>query len=461
MALRATRRAVLLLISLMTIAFFTIRLRSGRPVYLGVVPAAHTPTQKAAEERYEQSGHGGYDADDAGPPGQIAGRGHNPVDQVGDALGHPGGQEAAEDRGRQGEDQNDYKRPDQHHRPVATPVETREAASDVSAEEESQEDQDPKQSEARYDRGPDLPARKIRRDAEGDEHEPGDGREDRPENDGEDEPEKARQPVDTPVHVPEPVLTLLRSLEVTPRVGCRVPGLVRVARRPDNAGLLVLGRPLGHPSGLGGRSLLSTRPDLARGLGAVLGGHTARLIVLISKRSRSAAFFAALFRPVAHLSPLHHIVGRPSVVQCRFYPANVRGTREAEPAQPYRMTPGPIFIHQAKNRAGSRCLACTRGHMQRVQTLHIMAGDAGESQPWDLVKNECPRRQAWRRLTGRACCGRQRRTTYSSSGCGSLTSSGRSRASRSRSRNWKMPLTGAWASTGLRSQATRTSRSPT
>ena len=44
-ALTATRRAVLLLISLRTIAFFTNRLPSGRPVYLGVVPASHTPTQ--------------------------------------------------------------------------------------------------------------------------------------------------------------------------------------------------------------------------------------------------------------------------------------------------------------------------------------------------------------------------------------------------------------------------------
>ena len=38
---------------------------SGRPVYLGVVPAAHTPTQKASEERYEDSGHGGNEADNA------------------------------------------------------------------------------------------------------------------------------------------------------------------------------------------------------------------------------------------------------------------------------------------------------------------------------------------------------------------------------------------------------------
>src|SRR5829696_5898315 len=305
MALKATRRALLLLIILIAIALFTTRLRSGRPVYLGVVPAAHTPTQKAAEERYEQGGHGGYDADDAGP-GQIAGRGHDPVDEIGDALGHPGGQEAAEDHGRQGEDQYDYKRPDQHHRSVAAPVETREAAGDVPAEEESKEDQDPNQSEGCYDGGPDLPARKVRRDAERDEHEPDNGREDRPHDDGEDEPEEARQPVDTPVHVPEPILPLLRSLEVTPRVGCRVPGRVRVARHPDNAGLVLLGRSLGDPPGLGGCRLLS---DLARGLGAVLGGRAARLIVLISKRSSSAA----LFRPVAHLSPLRHIVGRSTV----------------------------------------------------------------------------------------------------------------------------------------------------
>src|SRR5215204_1952871 len=302
MALMATRRAVLLLISLMTMAFFTTRLRSGRPVYLGVVPAAHTPTQRAAEERYEQGGHGGYEADNAGA-GQVAGRGHDPGDQVGDALGHPGGQEAAEDHGRKGEDQNNNKHPDQHHGPVAPPVETRQTAGYVPAEEESQEDQDPKQSEACYDGGPDLPARKVRRDTEGDEHEPDDGREDSPQDDGEDEPEKARQPVDTPVHVPEPVLTLLRSLEVTPRVGRGVPGSVRVSRRPDNAGLLVLRRPLDHPSGPGGLSLLPTRPDLARGLGAVLGGYPARLIVLIPKWTRSAAFFAALFRSVAHLSP--------------------------------------------------------------------------------------------------------------------------------------------------------------
>src|SRR5215213_1868098 len=124
------------------------------------------------------------------------------------------------------------------------------------------------------------------------------------------EPEKARQPVDTPVHVPEPVLTLIRSFEVTPRVGCRVPGSVRVARCPDNTGLVVLGRPLGRPPALGGCRLLSTRPDPARDLGAVLGGYLARLIVLISERSRSAAL---LFRPVAHLSPLHHIVGRSTV----------------------------------------------------------------------------------------------------------------------------------------------------
>src|SRR5215203_5716232 len=419
MALKATRRALLLLIILIAIALFTTRLRSGRPVYLGVVPAAHTPAQRAAEERYEQGGHGGYQADHAGT-GQVAGRGHDPVDQVGDALGHPGGQEAAEERGRQSEDQDNDKHPAQHHGPVAPPVETRQASCHIPAEEESQEDQDPKQGEARYDGGPDLPPRKGRRDAEGDEHEPCDGREDRAED--------ARQPVDTPVHVPEPILPLLRSLEVTPRVGCRVPGRVRVARHPDNAGLVLLGRSLGDPPGLGGCCLLS---DLARGLGAVLGGHAARLIVLISKRSSSAA----LFRPVAHLSPLRHIFGRASVVQCRFYPASAKGTREAAPAQPRMMTRGPIFVHQAENWTGSRCLACTRGHMQGVGTLHIMAGVAGESRPWDLVNNEYPRRQAWRRLTGRACCGRQRRTTYSSSGFGSLTCSGRSRASRSRWRN--------------------------
>src|SRR5829696_2092165 len=167
--------------------------------------------------------------------------------------------------------------------------------------------------ESRYYGGPDLPARKIRRDAEGDEHEPDDGREDRPENDSEYEPEKARQPVDTPVHVPEPVLTLLRSLEVTPRVGCRVPGSVRVARWPDNTGLVGLGRPFGNPPGLGGRRPLSTRPDPARGLGAVLGRHPARLIVLISEGCRPAALLSTLFRPVAHRYPLRPIVGRNTV----------------------------------------------------------------------------------------------------------------------------------------------------
>src|SRR5215208_5203598 len=299
MALTATRRAVLLLISLMTIAFFTTRLRSGRPVYLGVVPAAHAPTQSTAEERKEQGGRGGYEADDA-CTGQIAGRGYDPVNQVGDTLAHHGGQEAAEDRGCQRKDHNDDKHPDQHHGPVAPPVETRQPARHIPTEEVSQEDQDPKQGESRYGGGPDLPTRKVRRDAEGDEHEAGNGREDRPDDDSEDEPEKARQPVNTPVHVPEPVLTLLRSLEVTSRVGCRVPGSVRVARCPDDTGLVVLGRPLGHPPGLGGCSSLSTRPDPARGLGAVLGGHPARLIVLISERPRSPALLSALSRPVGH-----------------------------------------------------------------------------------------------------------------------------------------------------------------
>src|ERR671910_3450391 len=55
------------------------------------------------------------------------------------------------------------------------------------------------------------------------------------------------------------------------------------------------------------------------------------------------------------------------------------------------MTPEPIFVHQAENRAGSRRLACTRGHMQRVVTLHIMAGVAGESRFWDPLKSEYPK----------------------------------------------------------------------
>ena len=79
MALRATRRALLLLINLIAIALFTTRLRSGRPVYLGVVPAAHTPTQRAAEERNELGDRGGNEADDAGT-GQVVGRGHDPVE---------------------------------------------------------------------------------------------------------------------------------------------------------------------------------------------------------------------------------------------------------------------------------------------------------------------------------------------------------------------------------------------
>ena len=329
MAFTATRRAVLLLISLMTIAFFTTGLRSGRPVYLGMVPAAQTPTQRAPRSAMSKAATAVTRPTTPAPTRLPA------VDRILSTrvatLGHPGGQEAAEDNGRQGEDQNNDKHPDQHHGPVAPPSK-RASRPATPPEEESQEDQDPKQGEARYDGGPDLPAREVRRDAEGDEHEPGDGREDRSQDDGEDD-EKARQPVDTPVHVPEPVLTLLRSLEVAPRVGCRVPGSVRMVRRPDNAGLLVLGRPLDTPRVSDSASSHPTGPGAwPRCRSRWVHGASHRPHPQVDP-------FCGVLRgplPVCRSSlPLRHIVGRPSVVQCRFYPASVRG----HPRSPTRHSP--------------------------------------------------------------------------------------------------------------------------
>src|SRR5919107_2597193 len=65
----------------------------------------------------------------------------------------------------------------------------------------------------------------------------------------------------------------------------------------------------------------------------------------------------------------------------RFYPAHVRGTRKADTTRLHRTTSGFILVHQAENRALPRSLACTRGHMQRVLSLHIMAGVWGGARP--------------------------------------------------------------------------------
>ena len=81
-ALMATLRAVLLLISLIAMAFFTacvsfgffvMRLLSARPVYLGVVPAAEASPEKPAEEGQEQGCDGDDDSGHAGAR-EVGGR---------------------------------------------------------------------------------------------------------------------------------------------------------------------------------------------------------------------------------------------------------------------------------------------------------------------------------------------------------------------------------------------------
>src|SRR5918993_1584678 len=265
---------------------------SARPVYLGVVSAAEASTEKSAEKREEQGRDGDDDAGRACAC-EVAHRGGRSLRQVADNLGRSRGQEAGEDHCDQGEYQGHDERPGQHHRPVASPVEAGEAAGHVPAEKIGEEDQDAEHGEAREDRGAELALRKLGREAEGDEHEPRDGREDRGEDYGEDEPQEARQPVHAPVHVPEPVLALLDGLEVASRVRRRVPYGVGVMRRPDNAGLFVFpGGPPRRPS----------RGDRARGPSFAIGGSLARLLV-VTQGTRSAALLTTLFWPLAHLDP--------------------------------------------------------------------------------------------------------------------------------------------------------------
>src|SRR4028119_2394075 len=98
-----------------------------------------------------------------------------------------------------------------------------------------------------------APPGAAREGTEGPDPAPGDGTQDCPGHRREDEPEKAREPINAAVHVAQPVFPVLRGLEVAPRVGRRLRRGVRVARRPDDARLLVpvgFRWILGHSAGL-------------------------------------------------------------------------------------------------------------------------------------------------------------------------------------------------------------------
>src|SRR5215210_1490444 len=126
----------------------------GGPVYLRVVAAAEASAGEAPD------GGGGA------------------VDEAPDGVGRPAWQEAAEDPGREREQYHRDEGPDEQHRPVAPPVEAGQPPGHVPAEKEREEDQDAEDDEPGDDGSP-KGTGKVWREAQGREHDAGDGGEDR------------------------------------------------------------------------------------------------------------------------------------------------------------------------------------------------------------------------------------------------------------------------------------------